>query len=291
MDDKDTVKYVAEQFAPHLTDVKLFGGADYANVCKHLEEVPALVEPTAAACLGRKPADRAVGPGSLLIHFMQLPPPLHHSILQRHFRNGHLNLQCMLMHDFAKEDAVAWVFADIGKQIAQLAPIRAFNLCMNYLPDGLADTLLQRLAPHTALASLRLRGNCLGAASARTLHLLLTTALTNVQNIDLSDNKLSNADLHQISQAFSTLPRLEHLALVGTGLTGSAAEPFFRQIMRLGGLRTLDLSDNNLGDAGLAALGSVLATTPAVPAVTRLALSRVGCALSLIHISEPTRPY
>ena len=276
LDDKGTLQYIAEQFAPHLTDVQAFGGPQYALVCTQLEEIPALVEPTLNACLGRQRGS-AAGPGSLLINFLQLPPPLHRSILQRYCHRGHLNLQCMLMHGAIKEQTISFAFADMGKQIALLSPIRTFNLCLNYLTDSLAEPLLRGLETHTSLRCLRLHGNYLAAASAGTLCSLLSTALTSVETIDLSENKFSNADLLLISQAFSALPRLEHLTLSALGFSWGLAEPFFRQIMLLPSLQTLDLSDNNLGDSGLAALGSVLATTSTVPPLTRLALSRVGC--------------
>lgn len=277
LDDKDTIKYVAEQFAPYLTNVKSFEGEEYREICEQLEEIPALVQPTVDACLDKKPAGHASGPGSLIINFMQLPPPLHPRVLQRHYHSGHLNLQCMLMHDSTKEGIVTWVFEDIGQQIGQLSPIRAFNLCNNCLPDALANNLLQGLATHTSLLSLRLRSNCMGELSATTLHALLTTALSSVQTMDLSENTFSNTDLNQITQAFPTLHHLKHLTLCDVGLTGAAAAPCFRQIMLLRSLHTLDLSNNNLGDEGLAALGSVIATTPSMPSVTRLALTRVEC--------------
>lgn len=277
LDDKDTLKYVAGQFAPHLTNVESFGGEEYTEVCKHLEGIPALRDPTVEASLGSKSALRAAGPGSLLINFLQLPPCLHHTVLQRHYHNGHLKLQCVLMHQSVEQSILSWVFGDIGNQIAQLSPIRAFNLCMNSLPDALADSLLQGLTAHTSVLSLRLRCNRMAALSAGTLHGLLSSSLSTVQTLDLSDNTFSELDLAHISQAFPSLHALEHLTLSDVGLTRATPESFFRQLMHLSSLHTLDLSENNLGDNGCTTFGKVLESSPSVPPITRLALSKVHC--------------
>jgi uncharacterized protein (TIGR02996 family) len=113
---------------------------------------------------------------------------------------------------------------------------------------------IDRLVACPFLASVReldLSGNDLGTGGLNVL--LRSPYLTRVQILDLSFNELCDSGMQLLAQS-AALPRLRSLALTDNGRIGAPGLKLLAESPHLAGLRVLDVSGNDVSDAGVRAV-------------------------------------
>ena len=110
--------------------------------------------------------------------------------------------------------------------------------------------------------------------------------LTSIRNLDMSKVKLTYLE-NGLLPLLQSLPRLERLALKGCGLSHLQATQVCQVLREGGGLRSLDLSVNNLGEVEPALMAEVVGRAREARLV-KTCLSNLQVSTLLMYLGEDT---
>jgi Ran GTPase-activating protein (RanGAP) involved in mRNA processing and transport len=150
------------------------------------------------------------------------------------------------------------------------------DLCKKVVGPPHIGSLLESLKTNTFVKHFLLGNNIIGPTGAKHIADFVKEYPDRIDTWYLAGNCIDGDSFAKLVDAFITSPAITNIWLKRNPLGPSAANDLFRLITQTPNLRTLDLDQTELGDAGIASLFDQLAQHEGVPALEILYLNGGG---------------